>query len=91
MEMGLESAEYGDMQRPLCLIVAPTRELASQIHLEVFRIAFGTVLRSVVLYGGTSVGAQLREVERGCHLVVGTPGRLLDVINRRKVRSASSC
>ena len=47
---------------------------------------YGSVYRPVVVYGGTSVGHQLAQVERGCNIVVGTPGRLLDFLRRGKVR-----
>ena len=57
-----------------------------QIHKEAFKFSLNTPVKTCVLYGGTSVGHQLRKVEEGAHLVVGTPGRLLDVIRRGKVR-----
>ena len=41
--------------------------------------------RPVVVYGGTSVGHQLRQLEAGCNILVGTPGRLLDFLRRKKV------
>lgn len=46
----------------------------------------GTILRPVVVYGGTSVGHQLRQLEFGCNILVSTPGRLVDFLNRKKVR-----
>ena len=45
----------------------------------------GSVFRPVVVYGGTSVGHQLAQVERGANIVVGTPGRLIDFLRRGKV------
>ena len=80
--------QFSDVQQPIALVVAPTRELVAQIFNEARKFAHGSKLRPVVVYGGTSVGHQLREVERGAHIVVGTPGRLLDFINRGKVRPA---
>lgn len=66
-------------------MVAPTRELAVQIFMDARKFAHGTMLRAVVLYGGTSVGYQLRQVEQGTHILVGTPGRLIDIIGKGKV------
>ncbi|CAM9233423.1 unnamed protein product, partial [Lampetra fluviatilis] len=73
------------VQRPAALCVAPTRELITQIYLQALKFSHGTVVRCAVVYGGTSVVHQLQQLERGCHLLCGTPGRLLDVINRGRV------
>ncbi|XP_076059870.1 putative ATP-dependent RNA helicase vasa-like isoform X2 [Oratosquilla oratoria] len=75
----------GDMAEPTAIIVAPTRELAIQIHCEARKFSIGSYLRCVVVYGGTSVGHQLRNIESGCQVLVATPGRLLDFITRGKV------
>ena len=90
MSNGLEGSQFSEVQEPAAIIVAPTRELVIQIFNEARKFSFGSMLRPVVVYGGTSVGHQLREVERGAHLVVATPGRLLDFISRGKVGSRSS-
>ena len=82
---GVEGGAFSESQTPSAIIVGPTRELVMQIYSEARKFAFGTIIRPVVVYGGTSVGHQLRQVEQGAHMVVGTPGRLLDFINRGKV------
>ena len=79
------TSQLSEIQAPLGLIIAPTRELASQIYNEARKFAFHTNIRPVVVYGGVSVGYHLRQVEAGCHLLVGTPGRLKDFISRKKV------
>ena len=71
---------------PSALIIAPTRELALQIYHEARKFSHTTIIEPVVAYGGTSVSHQLRNVERGCHILVGTPGRLIDFMSRGKVR-----
>lgn len=78
-------ASQGDSQSPEVLIVSPTRELTLQIYNEARKFVHETIYRPVVVYGGTSVGHQLRMVERGANIVVGTPGRLVDFLNRKKV------
>ncbi|ESO91203.1 hypothetical protein LOTGIDRAFT_72314, partial [Lottia gigantea] len=88
MNDGLKSSRFSEVQEPQAIVVAPTRELAIQIHLDARKFAHGTDLRSVVLYGGTSVGYQMKQVEQGAHFVVGTPGRLLDTINKGKISLA---
>ena len=67
------------------LVLAPTRELASQIREESKKFAFRTGLRVGVAYGGTPFGGQMRELERGCDILVATPGRLDDMIERGRV------
>lgn len=70
---------------PEALIMAPTRELAQQIHDEARRFCYRTGIASVVIYGGAEVRDQLRQIERGCDLLVATPGRLVDLIERGRL------
>merc|ERR1719318_1165780 len=79
------TSQLSEIQAPLALVVAPTRELATQIYNEARKFAMNTSLRPVVVYGGVSVAHQLRQVQSGCHLLVGTPGRLKDFIGKRKI------
>jgi len=67
------------------LVLAPTRELAVQVHGEAARLAEGTGVRSVAVYGGVGYGPQIEAFEKGAHIVVGTPGRILDHLTRRKL------
>lgn len=83
------SSQLSEVQAPLGLIIAPTRELATQIFAEARKFSHGTSIRPVVVYGGVSVAHQLRQVESGCHLLVGTPGRLKDFLGRRKISLAN--
>ena len=64
------------------LIMAPTRELALQVKTELDRINVHLGLRSVAVYGGVGYGPQLEAFRQGAHIVVGTPGRLLDHLGR---------
>jgi superfamily II DNA/RNA helicase len=64
------------------LVLAPTRELASQIALELGRIGRRRGVRVAAIYGGASMGGQLRDLARGAQVVVGTPGRILDHLKR---------
>merc|ERR1719230_117881 len=68
---------------PMSLILAPTRELASQIYDEANKFCYCTGVRPVVVYGGAEVRSQLKEIETGCDLLVATPGRLVDLIEVR--------
>lgn len=72
-------------QYPLGLVLAPTRELATQIFEESKKFCYRSRMRPCVLYGGNNTQEQMRELDRGCHLVVATPGRLEDMIMRGKV------
>lgn len=70
---------------PLALILSPTRELSSQIHDEAKKFAYQTGVKVVVAYGGTPINLQFRELERGVDILVATPGRLVDMLDRRRV------
>ncbi|XP_054161521.1 ATP-dependent RNA helicase glh-2-like [Oppia nitens] len=81
---------YGQSpQEPLCVIISPTRELAIQIHTEAVKFAKGSIVKPCLVYGGTSVGFQLAHISRGAHLLVATPGRLLDFVTKGKVSFAN--
>ena len=70
---------------PTTLILAPTRELTSQIYEEGRKFAYRSWVRPCVVYGGADIGSQLRQIERGCDLLVATPGRLVDLIERGRI------
>ncbi|XP_041352656.1 ATP-dependent RNA helicase DDX3X-like isoform X3 [Gigantopelta aegis] len=72
-------------QFPLALVLAPTRELASQIYDEARKFAYRSRVRPCVVYGGADIGAQMRDLDRGTHLLVATPGRLVDMMERGKI------
>ncbi|KAG1109867.1 hypothetical protein G6F42_015517 [Rhizopus arrhizus] len=71
--------------RPLVLILAPTRELCCQIFDEARRFCYRSMLRPCAVYGGAGVQGQIRELEKGCDVLVATPGRLCDLIDRGKI------
>ncbi|KAK4482934.1 hypothetical protein RD792_010107 [Penstemon davidsonii] len=73
------------MAFPLALILSPTRELSIQIHEEAKKFAYQTGVRVVVAYGGAPINLQLRELERGVDILVATPGRLVDLLERARV------
>lgn len=78
---------YGaECQSPSVVIITPTRELAIQIHGEAYKCTLGSIVKPQILYGGTSVGYQLAQLSRGCHVLVATPGRLKDCVARGKVK-----
>jgi ATP-dependent RNA helicase DDX3X len=70
---------------PVGLILAPTRELASQIFEEARKFAYRSWVRPCVVYGGADISAQIRQIDRGCDLLTATPGRLVDLIERGRV------
>ncbi len=77
----LQRLSQGPRGKVRALIVAPTRELAEQIHQEIVKLARDTKIRSVTIYGGVSKGPQLAALRRGVEIVVACPGRLLDHVN----------
>jgi len=80
---------YGGRRRrkayPIALIMSPTRELAQQIHLEARKFCYRSPFRCCVAYGGADIGSQLRDLEKGCDIIVATPGRLNDMLERGRV------
>jgi superfamily II DNA/RNA helicase len=69
-------------QYPLALIMAPTRELALQIYKEAEKFSYRSRARICCVYGGADARTQLQELRRGCHVLVATPGRLMDMMER---------
>ncbi|KAG2011336.1 RNA helicase [Coprinopsis cinerea AmutBmut pab1-1] len=82
---------YGRARKayPTALILAPTRELVSQIHEEARKFAYRSWVRPAVVYGGADINQQLRQIERGCDLLSATPGRLVDLIERGRISLAN--
>ncbi|KAI3714797.1 hypothetical protein L6452_21757 [Arctium lappa] len=70
---------------PLALVLSPTRELCCQIHEEAKKFCYQTGVKVAVAYGGAPIGHQLRSFEKGVDILVATPGRLTDVIERSRV------
>ena len=93
IKRGLLSGGYltGETQAPTALCLAPTRELAVQIHREVCKFANETVVTAAVCYGGVSVRHQADKIRRGCHFLVATPGRLIDFVDSNRVCNIHFC
>lgn len=68
------------------LVIAPTRELAIQVSEEIYRIGQDKRVKILSVYGGQEIGRQIRALKNNPHIIVGTPGRLLDHINRRTLK-----
>ena len=68
------------------LILSPTRELALQIHEELKRIGKCTNLSIVSVFGGSDIERQIKDLKRGADIVVGTPGRVQDLMRRRVLK-----
>lgn len=77
--------QIGDSARPSVLIIAPTRELAQQIDEEFRDFSQGLNLYSALVVGGVPAERQIRELKRRPHFIIGTPGRLKDMITRRYI------
>ena len=77
----------GSPSSPVAVILAPTRELAVQIYEEACKFTYRSWIHPCVCYGGTDIGSQIREVRKGCNLLVATPGRLTDLLKRDRVLS----
>ncbi|SRR6056297_568213 len=76
-----------DCRDPQALIIVPTRELADQVGAEAARLAYGFPTEIAVLAGGKNINGQLRQLQNGVQIVVGTPGRLHDHLQRGSLRT----
>ncbi|ESW95879.1 ATP-dependent RNA helicase DBP2 [Ogataea parapolymorpha DL-1] len=66
---------------PICLVLAPTRELAVQIQKECSKFGRSSRIRNTCVYGGVPKGQQIRDLARGAEICIATPGRLLDMLD----------
>lgn len=71
------------------IVLTPTRELAIQVAGEIRKIAKYKRVKTLPIYGGQSIGHQIRALQQGVHVVIGTPGRILDHIRRGTLRLGS--
>ncbi len=78
----LQRLMQGERGRVRALIVAPTRELAEQIHEAITHLGRQTRIRSVTVYGGVNINPQVQKLKSGVEIVVACPGRLLDHISQ---------
>lgn len=67
------------------LVVAPTRELAEQIHAAISELGRNTGLRSITVYGGVGINPQIARLKKGVEIVIACPGRLLDHLNQKTI------
>ncbi len=72
-----------DSKIPRVIILAPTRELALQVSNELVSFKDDKSLKVLTVYGGTAINPQLKDLRKGVDIIVGTPGRVIDLINRR--------
>ncbi len=77
---GLDECDSGD--EPVALILVPTRELAVQVRDEAEKLAKGRKVQTIACYGGKPIKEQIGKLKRGADIVVGTPGRVLDLSRR---------
>ncbi len=78
----LMKVKYAEGTAPRALILAPTRELVTQLYQEVQKLSAHTDLRSLAIYGGVGPKSQLEGIEAGIDILLSTPGRFLDLYTR---------
>ncbi|RMZ91394.1 hypothetical protein DV736_g1364, partial [Chaetothyriales sp. CBS 134916] len=88
---GFDLRTDGVRAEPLVLVIAPTRELCCQIFDECRRLCYRSMFRPCVAYGGGPMREQMEELAKGCDILVGTPGRLIDFMGRPNVLSMNRC
>jgi ATP-dependent RNA helicase RhlE len=78
----LYTEDHPGDHRPRALVLAPTRELAAQVAASVDTYGQGSFVRSAVIFGGVGIHPQIKQLKKGVDIVIGTPGRLLDLAGR---------
>ncbi|KAL8141448.1 hypothetical protein V2J09_014480 [Rumex salicifolius] len=81
----LRQRRNNPLNGPTVLVLAPTRELATQIQDEAIKFGRSSRISCTCLYGGAPKGPQLKELDRGAEIVVATPGRLNDILEMKKI------
>src|SRR4051794_35493572 len=74
-----------DIHHPQALVMVPTRELAVQVKDEIVKLSAGRRVHCVAVYGGKPIRQQIEKLRKGAHIIVGTPGRVLDHLARGTV------
>jgi len=77
--------DHGKPRRPRGLVLVPTRELAAQVHRSLSTYGASAQLRVTAIFGGVGMGAQIQSLKHGADIVVATPGRLIDHMQRRTI------
>ena len=85
----VQRMETGDNKSVDSLILVPTRELAIQVLGELEPLAGAKGLRSMAVYGGSDIDKQIKQIRKGVQLIVATPGRMIDLLERGDVSVAS--
>ncbi|MGL4522405.1 MAG: DEAD/DEAH box helicase [Bacilli bacterium] len=85
---GIPMIELIDAENPTIqgIIIAPTRELAIQVSEEIYKISSQKRLRVCPVFGGQEISKQIKSLKKRPHIIVGTPGRLIDHINRKTIK-----
>jgi superfamily II DNA/RNA helicase len=78
----LQTVNRAESKHPRALVLVPTRELATQVADELAPLGASTGVRLHAVYGGTDLERQAKDLANGCDVVVATPGRLIDLIER---------
>jgi len=81
----LEKVKGAEVRRPRALILVPTRELATQVRDELAPLGVVRDVTVTAIYGGAKMETQVAELEKGVEIVVATPGRMIDMIERKEI------
>jgi len=81
----IQKLERAQVKRPLAVVLVPTRELAQQVTAVLESLAAVRKFKTVAVYGGSSMGKQIQALRRGVEIVIATPGRLIDLIERKEL------
>ena len=81
----LQTVKTADSRRPRALILVPTRELATQVREELAPIGAARDLKVAAIYGGADIEKQIAKLKAGVEVVAATPGRMIDLIERKEV------
>ena len=86
----LQTLKYAQHNEPRGLVLAPTKELAIQIHNEALKFSTYTDLRILALYGGIGPKTQIEQLNQGCDLIICTPGRFIELYSHGHISTKRS-
>lgn len=81
----VQQLDEASPKKPLALVLVPTRELAQQVTTVLETLAAARGLKTTAVYGGSPMGAQIKALRSGVEIVIATPGRLIDLMERKEV------
>eukprot|EP00268_Persea_americana_P021269 TRINITY_DN21220_c0_g2_i1.p1 TRINITY_DN21220_c0_g2~~TRINITY_DN21220_c0_g2_i1.p1 ORF type:complete len:536 (-),score=122.67 TRINITY_DN21220_c0_g2_i1:290-1897(-) len=87
----IRSQQHSEQKRPLAMVLAPTRELCVQVEEQAKVLGKGLPFKTALVVGGDAMAGQIYRIRQGVELIVGTPGRLIDILTKHDIELDDVC